>query len=170
MRLIDADLLIKELKKEEDEYKAKICENENDDPFSDGVLSALLTISKIINSQPTCNTNPFPCKVGDTVYLRIACECINTIFDRKTGASDCPFESDCKFEECNNGNERFVETTIDSIFNNGNGWYCSLKHLCIEISISDFGKTVFLARQEAEKAIYEAMAKKEVRYNERNFV
>lgn len=63
MRLIDADLLIKELKKEEDEYKAKIFENENDDPFSDGVLSALFSVSKIINSHPTCN-NPFPCKVG----------------------------------------------------------------------------------------------------------
>lgn len=57
MKLIDADVLIKELKKEEDEYKAKICENENDDPFSDGVLSALFSIYKIINSQPTVNSD-----------------------------------------------------------------------------------------------------------------
>lgn len=160
MRLIDADLLIKELKKEEDEYKAKICENENDDPFSDGVLSALFTISKIINSQPACNNNPFPCKVGDTVYLKVACECISTTMDRETGVVECPFECDCEFEECNNGNEQLIETTIESIFNDGHGWYCSLNHICIDVPISDFGKTVFLTKSKTEKAIYEAVVKK----------
>lgn len=52
-RLIDADKLKKVLSEMEDEYKATLNENCNDDPFSDGVLSALFTIFSIINNQPT---------------------------------------------------------------------------------------------------------------------
>lgn len=52
-RLIDVDVLKKELSKMEDEYKATLNENCNDDPFSDGVLSALFQVFKTINSQPT---------------------------------------------------------------------------------------------------------------------
>lgn len=53
MRLIDADILKKELSKMEDEYKSTLNENCNDDPFSDGVLSALFTVFNTINNQPT---------------------------------------------------------------------------------------------------------------------
>lgn len=101
-----------------------------------------------------------PCAVGDTVYLRTACESIYEILDVETGLVECPFEYDCEFEKCNSDNERIFETTIESIFNNGHGWYCSLKHLCIDISIRDFGKIVFLTKSETEKAIYEAVVKK----------
>lgn len=52
-RLIDVDMLKKELSKMEDEYKATLNENCNDDPFSDGVLSALFQVFKTINSQLT---------------------------------------------------------------------------------------------------------------------
>ena len=96
-----------------------------------------------------------PCKVGDTVYLKAACECINTIMDIEGGLVECPFECDCEFEKCNSDNERIFKTTIESIFNNGHGWYCSLNHIYIEISIRDFGKTVFLTWQEAENILKE---------------
>lgn len=93
-----------------------------------------------------------PCKVGDTVYVRALCDCVCTIYDRETGASDCPFENDCEFEECENGNERIFETTISSIFNDGTGWHCDLKGLCFDVSVLAFGNTVFLTRKEAEEA------------------
>ncbi len=98
------------------------------------------------------NWHKLPCKVGDTVYVRALCECVNTIDDRETGTSDCPFEYDCEFEKCENGNERIFETTISSIFNDGTGWYCALKGLCFEVSVLDFGKTIFPTRHKAVDA------------------
>lgn len=93
-----------------------------------------------------------PCEVGDTVYVRALCDCVLTTYDRETGTSDCPFENDCEFEECENANERIFETTISNIFNDGTGWHCDLKGLCFEVSVLAFGKTVFLTRKEAEEA------------------
>ena len=86
-----------------------------------------------------------PCKVGDKVQLKALCECVYTKMDRDTGVTECPYEDSCEYEECNNANERIFETTVESIFNNGWGWYCTLKDLDIEISLNDFGKTIFLA-------------------------
>jgi hypothetical protein len=70
-----------------------------------------------------------------------------------TGATECPFEKDCEFEECDNGNVRVFETTIRS------GWV-EENHTCVfcdtlnyELIPSDVGKTVFLTRAEAEAAL-----------------
>lgn len=52
-RLIDADKLIEVLSDIEDEYKATLNENCNDDPFSNGILSALFQVFKTIKEQPT---------------------------------------------------------------------------------------------------------------------
>lgn len=98
-----------------------------------------------------------PCAVGDTVYVRLLCECINTHMDSDTGFIECPFEQDCEFDECANNNERIVGTTVESIFNNGNGWCCSLKNLCLDVMISDFGRTVFLTKEELEASITEGI-------------
>lgn len=99
------------------------------------------------------NLFELPCKIGDTVYVRALCECVITEYDRETGSSDCPFEDDCEFEECISGTERLFETIITGIFNNGHGWYCALKGLCIEVSILDFGRTVFHTKEEAKQIL-----------------
>ena len=86
----------------------------------------------------------FPCKVGDKVRLKVTCEHIRSFMDWETGVVNCPFEDDCNFEECNNGNECELITEVIEIFNRGLGWYVHLKDLDIEIPVNDFGKTVFL--------------------------
>lgn len=93
-----------------------------------------------------------PCKVGDTVYVWNYCDCVCTSRDWETGIEECPFENDCEFEECKEGNERFFKTRIESIWNNGQGWYFNVLGLHLEISINAIGKTVFLTDAEAEEA------------------
>lgn len=94
-----------------------------------------------------------PCKVGDTVHLWSCCDYVCTSKDWETGLAECPFENDCEFEECEEGSERLFKTSIDSIWNNGQGWYFSVRGLHLEILIGAFGKTVFLTESEAEEAL-----------------
>lgn len=94
-----------------------------------------------------------PCKVGDTVYVYNYCDYVCTSRDWETGIEECPFENECEFEECKEGNERLFKTAIDSIWNNGQGWEFSVRGLHLEISINAIGKTVFLTRSEAEEAL-----------------
>lgn len=92
-----------------------------------------------------------PCKVGDKVYFKAICDCV--IVQREYGATTCPFEDDCEFEECENGNERLFETTVSQIYNDKNHWYFIPEHFDIEIPLMDFGRTVFLTKEEAEAAL-----------------
>ncbi len=92
-----------------------------------------------------------PCQVGDTVYVKTTCEYVYSHYDQETNCFDCPFENDCNFEECEDGNERLFATKVESIFNNGYGWSCTLKGLSLEIPVSDFGRTVFLTYEEADE-------------------
>lgn len=94
-----------------------------------------------------------PCKVGDRVYVYNCCDYVCTSRDWETGITECPFENDCEFEECEEGRERLFKTIIESIWNNGQGWYFSVRGLHLEISINAIGKTVFLTEAEAEEAL-----------------
>ncbi|MBQ7130987.1 MAG: hypothetical protein IJO29_00285 [Oscillospiraceae bacterium] len=85
-----------------------------------------------------------PFNVGDKVKVKACCECVFTIPCNDECRYECPFEDDCEFDECDNGNEKKFETIIDCIFNNGCGWKCTFKHLAIEADLSDFGKCFFL--------------------------
>ncbi|MGN1155540.1 MAG: hypothetical protein ACI4TK_05145 [Agathobacter sp.] len=96
-----------------------------------------------------------PCKVGDTVYVRACCECVSPSKDFETGVSECPFEDECPFDECENGNERLFKTSVMCIWNDGNGWYLSVRGLCIDIPFIDFGTSVFLTKEEAEQKLAE---------------
>lgn len=98
------------------------------------------------------NLFELPCKIGDTVYLRAACKYVSDTYD-KTSTLTCPFKSDCGFKKCNKKNERLFETTIIGIFNDGHGWYCALKGLWIEVSILDFGRTIFHTKEEAKQKL-----------------
>lgn len=94
-----------------------------------------------------------PCKIGDTVFLRAACKCVGKANGKETDPPICPFKSDCKFEKCENRNERLFETTITGIFNDGHGWRYVLKGLYVEVSILDFGRTVFCTKEEAKRIL-----------------
>lgn len=94
-----------------------------------------------------------PCKVGSTVYVKATCECVCMSKDFETGVSECPFEDDCPFEECEDGNERIFKTSVMSIWNNGNGWYFNVRGLYADIAFRDIGTSVFLTREEAEQAL-----------------
>ena len=97
-----------------------------------------------------------PCKIGDTVFIWECCDCVSVARDWETGIPECPFENDCEFEECEEGSERLFKTSVTSIWNNGRGWYFSVRGLCLEVSISAIGRTVFLTEAEAKEALEEA--------------
>lgn len=107
-----------------------------------------------------------PVKVGQTVFVICNCEDIpkkldGTLWDdvgcygTATGYY-CPFEDICEAEECRN-TDKIFETAITDI------WYGECTDGEIEVfadrlksySFSDFGKTVFLTRKEAERALQE---------------
>ena len=91
-----------------------------------------------------------PCKVGDTVYLRACCECVCMSEDYETGIKECPFENECEFEECENGNEKIFKTSITNIWNDGRGWYFLVRGLDIEIPVRDIGTSVFFTEEALE--------------------
>ena len=107
--------------------------------------------SKKDKKNDTGLTVNLPCKVGDRVRLRVCCECIECFMDWDTGTTECPFEDDCPFDDCDNGNEREITTTVTEIFTTGYGWYVRLKNVDIEIPVRDFGRNIFLEAAAAER-------------------
>lgn len=97
-----------------------------------------------------------PCKVGTTVYVIAKCESVHVLRDDDyftgTGAMECPFEDQCNFEDCDDANEQIIETTITGLWC-GKQVEMFLEHLEITVMEKDFGKSVFLSRAEAEKAL-----------------
>ena len=101
-----------------------------------------------------------PCKVGDTVYVITNCENILMYHDNDyftgTGAIECPFESSCDFEECNDSNLRIFETMVKVIHcEEGLGWTFWCEHLNKDFAFSEIGTTVFLTEEEAKRALAE---------------
>ena len=58
-----------------------------------------------------------PAKVGEPVYVIANCEkvCMNHDNDylTGTGATTCPYEKSCNFEDCEDTNRRVFATTIE---------------------------------------------------------
>lgn len=79
-----------------------------------------------------------PCKVGDTVYM------IERIFDIDNGVCD---------EICARKVIGYGGNNLNKLWLIGSGGICN-----VSIFVSEFGKTVFLTREEAKKAL-EAMKK-----------
>jgi hypothetical protein len=107
-----------------------------------------------------------PFNVGDTVYVITYCEHIYMFHDNNyltgTGVIECPFENTCDFEECDDTNIRIFETTVSSIYNEGNGWCVSFKNLAVEYNISELGKKFFLSSElrDAERILNELKGNK----------
>lgn len=82
-----------------------------------------------------------PCKVGDTVYM------IEHIFDIDNGVCD----EICARKVIGHGGNN-----LNKLWLIGSGGICN-----VSIFVSEFGKTVFLTREEAEKALQEVEGKKD---------
>lgn len=109
-----------------------------------------------------------PCKVGETVYVISTCESVPTKLDGgywdATGYY-CPYEDseDCPFlelEDCNIASGRkgvfkdeFVGCSIDSFGNEK--WNVILNNVCDDFTIEDFGKRIFLTKEDAKKYMNE---------------
>lgn len=76
-----------------------------------------------------------PCKVGDSVYTNVSMQ------GWYMRMKDRPYKAKIAFIGIN-GTDNFINVT----FENGN---------MLQFKFSDFGKTVFLTREEAEKALAE---------------
>ena len=76
-----------------------------------------------------------PCKVGDTVYM------IERIFDIDNGVCD----EICARKVIGHGGNN-----LNKLWLIGSGGICN-----VSIFVSEFGKTVFFTREEAEKALQE---------------
>ena len=76
-----------------------------------------------------------PCKVGDTVYM------IERIFDIDNGVCD---------EICARKVIGYGGNNLNKLWLIGSGGICN-----VSIFVSEFGKTVFFTREEAEKALQE---------------
>ena len=99
-----------------------------------------------------------PIKVGESVYAIVNCadiikSCDDDYFTG-TGAISCPFEKDCPFEECDDGNRGVFETACKGFWvDDGGRLNVFLDYINANIGPLDFGKTVFLTREAAEKAL-----------------
>lgn len=82
-----------------------------------------------------------PCKVGDTVYM------IERIFEIDNGVCD---------EICARKVIGYGGNNLNALWLIGSGGICN-----VSIFLSEFGKTVFLTREEAEKALQEMEGKKD---------
>lgn len=114
----------------------------------------------------------FPCKVGDTVYAICTCEAVDTVLDGTLYGSNgvfgtatgyyCPYElSDkcphtevCDCEKCKNI-ENVFEDTVDYISITECEILIGLKNTNLCVTVDDFGKTIFITKEEAEQKLKE---------------
>lgn len=112
-----------------------------------------------------------PCKVGDIVYYAGNCAEVCKYCDDDyvygTGDITCPFERSCEFEECEDTNVRIFETECSGFWYENGLKSVFFKDLIVaDCSVSDFGKTVFLTREEAEAKLKELEASNGATQNE----
>lgn len=105
-----------------------------------------------------------PVKAGQTVYIITDCSMIFMYHDNDyftgTGAIECPFEDACNFTECNDENTQVLETAVHFLLCDDDGkWYFNCEHINQGYNFNDIGKSVFLTKEEAEKALAERMTK-----------
>lgn len=96
-----------------------------------------------------------PCKVGDTLFV------LSTCYDIVSFPGDgviCPYENVCHIEDCTNYNDvlRPFPMTVECLTIGDHG-ICSIffEESSTEYLSTEIGKTVFLTREEAEKALAE---------------
>jgi hypothetical protein len=109
-----------------------------------------------------------PCKVGDTVYIIEKCENIDSQLDGTLWNSDgshgtatgyyCPYEDCCPHDtdDCKMVRDKYAifKDTVKEIYIYEEDMLILFEN-CYGRYIKNFGKTVFLTREEAEKALEE---------------
>ena len=111
-----------------------------------------------------------PCKIGDTVYHIAKCRDFSKVLDgtlydsngeygTATGyycpcelADNCPFDDDSFDCDANKNKPNIFEDTVESVNIDDYEQYLRLDYSGA-VSLEDFGKTVFLTREEAEAAL-----------------
>lgn len=104
-----------------------------------------------------------PCKVMDIVFALAHCGDVRYFCDNDyetgTGATTCPFEKQCGIEECDNDDLHVFAVEVASFFfgdKNPADGAVVVNELEIDLSLSDFGKRVFVTEAEAERALSSA--------------
>lgn len=95
-----------------------------------------------------------PCKVGNTVYVVAHCVEIMPDFNG-TGAAECPFESTCDCEDCDDNNIRIFESKVKGIYIDENNVCVDIENFFDIVGNQQFGKTVFLTKEQTDKALEE---------------
>lgn len=124
--------------------------------YCEHLITAIAALKERAEQEGRCVV--LPCKVGDTLYAIADCADIIKLYDDDyftgTGAIECPFEKDCTFEECDDGNRRVFETVCNGFLIDKDGnLIVFLDFINAAFGPFDFGKTVFLTRAEAEAAL-----------------
>lgn len=125
---------------------------------NDQLYAELAELQELAQAKAEGRLVVLPCKVGKSVYAIVNCadiikSCDDDYFTG-TGAISCSFEKDCPFEECDDGNRGVFETACKGFWVDDEGRLnVFLDYINANIGPLDFGKTVFLTREEAEKAL-----------------
>ncbi len=97
-----------------------------------------------------------PCSLNNPVYVIAKCEDVCIYQERDTGASICPFEGDCQFDCCEEGQKKIFETAITGFVKDeerDDALHLFLGDMKFDFTEKDIGKTVFLTREDAEAAL-----------------
>lgn len=103
-----------------------------------------------------------PCKVGDIVFALAHCGDVRYFCDNDyetgTGATTCPFEKQCGIQECENDDLHVFAVEVAGFYfgeRNPMDGAVIVNELDINLSLSDFGKCVFVTEAEADRALAE---------------
>lgn len=97
-----------------------------------------------------------PCSIDNPVYVIAKCEDVFIYQDRDTGATECPFEDSCSFDDCRNDQEQIFKTAVTGFIKNvaqDDELHLFLEDIELDFTENDIGKTVFLTREGAEAAM-----------------
>ena len=124
-----------------EEIKAQFTEDTMINPAAQAPGVAADRLHELAEADKDARVAVLPCKVGDTVYM------IERIFDIDNGVCD----EICARKVIGHGGNN-----LNKLWLIGSGGICN-----VSIFVSEFGKTVFLTREEAEKALEEREGKKD---------
>ena len=99
-----------------------------------------------------------PCKVGDTVYVIASCAEVSMFSDNDyfsgTGATECPFESTCDIEECDDDHIGIFKTHCTGfMLDYDEKMHTFVDHLIFDDEHPCWGKNVFLSLPKAKEAL-----------------
>lgn len=133
----------------------EICEEKDGECRECPIQKAFNKLAEYENLEEQRLLQKFPCWVGKVVWVIARCEDVYMYRSSEENTSDCPYEDDCEWDECNDRRKRIFQTTVESLSDEGYGWFVTLKHIAGDFSINEFGKTVFSTQDQAEKAYKE---------------